>query len=654
MMADFHFLRPWWWLALLALPVLWFAVRRDASVTRNWARVIDAHLLPHLMVGDATSRRTPLVVLSIAWLIGVAALAGPAWERLPLPVFRHQQAHVVALQLSATMLAADLKPDRLTRARYKINDLLDRIGDGQVALLGYAGDAFVAAPMTDDANTVKNLLDVLDPSVMPVAGNATGTAIRRALALIEQAGGRGGDIILVADSASNDASEAAREAAERGVRVSVLAVGTAQGAPVSLPQGDFLKDTRGDIVVARLDANALSRVARAGRGNYVEMGSDNRDIDAVLGGRQRVTTGTAAGDGAGATAQAWRDRGPWLALLLLPLALAAFRRGWAFAVLFALGLGAPQPVRALEWRDLWQRADQQAWQALQAGDAKQAQALARDPDLHGSAAFRAGDFATAAQDWQQGANADAAYNRGNALAQQKQFEEAIKAWDEALARDPGHADALANKKSVEEWLKRQQEQQQQQQGGESSRDPSGNEESSESPSSDPSQSGQDKPKETGDPSRQGEPGQSKDGQSGESDSKDGKSEGQQGQSGPSQPGQSGGDARADKDGKEGAGAGAPTEEQARQQAVQAQQDKARFQKEMDKALTQQPAAARGEKGDPKGEPAGKAAVESDAEREQRQANQQWLERVPDDPGALLRRKFQLEYERRKQGGRKDE
>ena len=177
MMGELHFLRPWWWLALLALPALWFALRRGDEQLRAWTRVVDAHLLPHLVTGAEPARRAPLVLAIAGWVIAVAALAGPAWERLPVPVQRNQAATVVAFELAPTMLAADLKPDRLTRARYKVRDLLARLRDGQTALIGYAGDAFVVAPLTDDGKTVENLLDGLDPTVMPVGGNATAVAI---------------------------------------------------------------------------------------------------------------------------------------------------------------------------------------------------------------------------------------------------------------------------------------------------------------------------------------------------------------------------------------------------------------------------------------------------------------------------------------------
>lgn len=630
MIGDFHFLRPWWLFALVALPALWFVLRRADGDRRAWSKVVDAHLLPYLMTGAEVSRRAPLVLVTAAWVIAVVALAGPAWERLPVPVQRNQAATVVAFELSPTMLAADLKPDRLTRARFKVRDLLLRLRDGQVALVGYAGDAFVVAPLTDDAKTVENLLDGLDPTVMPVGGNATGLAIRRGVDLIAQSGQRSGDLILVADGVSADAVDAAREAASRGVRVSVLAVGTAQGAPVSLPQGDFLKDAQGNIVIPKLDAAALAAVAEAGGGRYVDASGDAATLDAL------ADRAVAAGAASTATpvdevgSQQWRDRGPWLALMLVPLAFAGFRRGWLLVAVLALGVGVQRPAQAFDLADLFSSRDQQAWHELEGGDAKRAQALAEDPSLRGSAAFRAGDYDAAAKAFAQASDAEAAYNRGNALAQQQQWQDAIKAWDETLAQNPGHADAQANKAAVEEWLKKQQQNQQQQQdkGGKSAQGGQG--ESGKGEQNEPQQ---------GDKSQGEQNSQSQEG----GDKADGKSSGSDNAQEGAQDSRGGTDPERSEEGQTGERQGeAGGEKDKAQQEAQQQA----FRQQMDQAVEQagkEPAQGQA-----------KARVESDTQREARQAVDQWLERVPDDPSGLLRRKFQLEYERRQRAASKGE
>lgn len=594
--SEFHFLRPWWLLALFVLPLFWHALRRDVGTVRAWSRVVDAALLPHLLTGAERSTRLPFVLLVGGWTVTTLAVAGPSWERLPSPLYRNQAALVVALELSPTMLATDLKPNRLTRAKYKVRGLLERIGDSQVALLGYAGDAFVVAPLTDDAATVEALLDALDPSVMPVPGNATSVAIRRAAELIHQAGQNVGRVVVIADSVDNDALAAAKAAKSQGVMTSVLALGTMQGAPVSLPGGGFLKDAQGNIVVSKVDAMPLRTLAATGGGHYVELASDSGDLDTLLASTSASMHSKALPTNA--TVAAFRDRGPWLLWLAVPFAVLAFRRGWLMTLAFAVALpGAP--AHALSWTDLWQRRDQQAWNTLDR-DAKAAQSLAQDPALRGTAAYRAGDYAAAEQDFASLGGADAAYNRGNALAKAGRYEDALAAYDEALKSDPQHADAKANHDAVAGWLKQQQDDKQK---------PSPQDKQANSPSAQPQNgSGQQQDQQQQDRS-QDAPHQS-----------DQKSETQQ-----SQESQDGKNKESD--------------------AEQSSDDKAKqqFREQMDRELKVQNAH-------PEVDPQRNQLTETEPEREKRQAMEQWLERVPDDPGGLLRRKFLLEYERRQNRG----
>lgn len=632
-LANLHFLRPLALLLLLALPLFWVAWRHGRSDAGAWRAAVDAHLLPHLIERiDGGSGRAGIVLGALLWGLACVALAGPAWEREAMPLYRNQAARVLALELAPTMLAQDEKPSRLARARYKINDILNRSRDYQTALIGYAGDAFVAAPLTDDVETVRNLVDALDPGTMPVAGNATARAIDKAADLIEQAGGQAGEIILLADSAGPDAVAAARKARARGFTVSVLGIGTAAGAPVSAP-GGFLQDGSGNVVVARLDAAGLRAVASAGGGRYAGLTADAHDVDTLLADRVEGADKAAATATAGESVESarWRDRGPWLLLVLLPLALCGFRRGWL--MLFALAFVLPPPAaQAASWRDLWQRPDQQAAAALARGDAKQAAQVAQSPQWRGSAAYRAGDYAAAADDYARVDSADGAYNHGNALARLGRYEEAIAAYDAALKRAPDMADASANRQAVEDFLKQQQQKQQNPQQSE--------------------QGGQKNKQEQ--PAPQDQKGE----QQGRSDQQNGQGQQDQKDQPPGQPQDSSAQAEQSKDAQDRSGQDKgqqdgrepPSEAGAdQQQPVQAQEPDAEQQKALSQSIDQ--ALADGKKpADKDARPQAVPAPEDEATREKQQAMEHLLQRVPDDPGGLLRRKFQLEYQRRQPGG----
>ena len=444
------------------------------------------------------------------------------------------------------------------------------------------------------------------------------------------------------------------------MRVSVLAVGTAAGAPVSLPQGDFWKDSSGNIVVPRLDATPLRELAQAGGGSFLQLDQAGTvDFSALAG------LGASAGETAapGAQSAELRDRGPWLALLLIPLALAGFRRGWLVVLLLGLGIGGAPPAQALGWQDLWQRPDQQAWQSLQSGDAPRAAELARDDELRAAAQFRAGEAEAAAAGWAKGASADAAYNRGNALAQQQHYEEAIAAWDEALQRDPGHADAAANKQVVEDWLRKNPSQPSDSRNSTEKQQQSSPENGQQSGSEQQNQDGSDAAQQNQDASagEQGQDQQSKSGQQGEAAQSgqpdaESRAQDQSDSAGESQQNQQ----QASKQGQHKPGEQNDEQASGQQQAgkADAKQQQA-FQQAMEQALQQkgqetqqgQAAAPKPGENDEKGDKAAALPAETTAEREQRQSVEQWLQRVPDDPGGLLRRKFQLEYERRQRAQR---
>jgi len=609
-LANLHFLRPWWLLALAALPLLWLVLARRGSDAGAWRGAVDAHLLEHLLAdgGDGARAQTPRWLAALAWIVACVALAGPAWEQLPQPLFQNRAARVFALELSSSMAAQDIKPSRYERARYKLADLLKRSGDLQTALIAYAGDAFVVAPLTDDANTVANLVDALDPSVMPAPGNDTARAIELGVKLIKQAGLAGGDLLLLADSANADALPAARRAREAGVRVSVLGIGSEQGAPVALPQGGFLKNAAGDIVLPKLDVGALTELAQAGGGRYLDSASD---VDALLG--ATVVRSAEPAKGTEVATARFRDRGPWLLFALLPLVAFGFRRGWMMLLPLMLIAHSP-PVSAFSWRDMWQRPDQQARAELDAGHAKQAQTLARDPALRGAAAYRAADFDAAAQDFASRSDAEAAYNRGNALAKQKQYEQAIAAYDQALRIEPGMEDAQTNKKAVQDWLKKQQQNQQQNQQNQQNQQDSQNQQNQNS------QQQQQQSASSGDQQK--------------NDSRQAQSNAQDKMQDPAKSQQHG-------DSKDQSGAQPESEKSA-----QAQQAEQNYREKMTKELAQSQAKPAEQK------PIRLGAREGDAKQDEHaQAVEQWLQRVPDDPGGLLRRKFQLEYQLRQHGGR---
>lgn len=449
MFADFHFLRPLWLLA--APPLLWLCWRlgRARADAGDWPKICDPHLLPYLLrIQPRRPDRLPLRLLGLGWLLAVVALAGPTWTREPQPLYQTPFARVIVLNLGQSMLTADVTPSRLTRARYKIDDILRRSQAGQTGLVVFAGAAFAVSPLTQDAATLAAALPALTPEVMPVGGGRVDLGLRKAGELLAQAGVVEGEALLLTDSSNGQSAvAAARSLRAEGYRVSVLAVGAEQGAPLWAADGAFVKDVQGNIVLSKLPTAALRELAQAGGGRYALLSSDDVDLnlllaaDAALGGIGRRGSQESAG---------WRETGPWLVVALIPLAALAFRRGWLGLLLLLL---LPPPSWSFDWADVWRRPDQQAAQALRLGDYARAAELG-DPMQRGVAEYRRGRYLEAAAAFAQAVGPDADYNRGNALAQAGRYQDALTAYDSALAAAPGLEDALHNRALVEALLRR--------------------------------------------------------------------------------------------------------------------------------------------------------------------------------------------------------
>jgi Ca-activated chloride channel family protein len=582
MLADFHWLRPEWLFAIPVLVVIAVLLARGKLGSGNWQSVIDPELMPFVLSRDpgrGTDYRWWL--LGIGGVVALVALAGPAWQRIEQPVFRAEQALVLALDLSRSMDAQDVAPSRLRRAKLKILDMLEHRESGQTALVVYSANAFTVTPLTNDNDTIAALVNSLGTDIMPSRGSYPEVAIAKGKQLLDQASAGFGEVLLITDGGSSPgADSAARELKAAGYSLSILGVGTTEGAPIPRASGGFVTDNRGQIAVPRLEERGLRSLAGIGGGRYARISTDDSDLDVLLSG-EISGVGAAIGDDSLATDR-WREEGPWLLLLLLPLAALAFRRGWVLvALIFIVPL--PQPAHAASWNDLWLNKDQQAKRELETGNPSEAAALFENPDWQAVADYRAGDYAGSAKGFAEKSDTRNLYNLANAMAFQGELDSAIDSYEQVLEIEPDNEDAAYNLELVKS-LKDQQEQEEQNQGDDqqSTENPGGEGEESDSESQ---------------PDQQGEEGES------QSDS-----ESQEG--GPSD-----------------------SEEEMSEEDMKALQEEL------------QRAAEEAESGEKPQQMSEAELAELRQQQEQEQALEQWLRRIPDDPGGLLRRKFRHQYQR---------
>lgn len=592
-LQNFHLIRPYWLLAFIPLALLIWLFQYQRLQSRSWSSVIDKKLLPHLLKSQsATQHKTPSVLLFLLGSLMIVALAGPAYEERPQAVYKAKSALVILLDLSRSMDATDIKPSRLNRARFKINDILKKRNEGQSALIVYAADAFVVSPLTEDAETIASQVPALETSIMPGQGSRLDLALQKAQSLFVNAGHTRGHILIITDSATERDIQKAEEIFAAGYSSSVLAIGSAEGAPISSPNGGFVKDNSGAIVVPKLDKTKLNKVSGIAGGRFSQLTANDRDINHLLGNLEidkNINNATTDEDSQRFKTDIWHEEGPWLLLLLIPFAAYAFRKGLVFALLIFI-LPLPQPVAAADWNSLWKNNDQRAYDILQDGDAKQAAQLFKDPQWKAAAEYKAGNYEQAANLLSEIDNAEANYNRGNALAKGGQLEPALQAYEQALKQQPEHKDAKYNQQLVQQALQQQQQQDQQSDDAENSDSSQQNEQQQPS-------------------SQQSDESQQQDAQNSQSSQSD-DAENQNAQQ----------DQASQQDAEES------SENDQQKSASQLQSESA----EAEDQQNQQQLQPTDEKPDL-----------------DQQQTQQWLKKIPDDPGGLLRRKFQYQYSRQK-------
>jgi len=595
--SEFHFLRPLW---LLAVPLVWwmvFMLRKKWWQKGDWDREVDSHLLEFLATSPSQHKRKLLPwVMCLAGTLLLLSLAGPAWQKKPQPLIKKSQARVLVLDLSFSMLATDVKPTRIDRVRFKLEDLLNNFSEGETALVGYAGEAFVISPLTHDANTISSLLPGLHPNIMPVPGSRADLGVELASDLLSRSIGSQGHIILVTDGIEESEISAIKNASGTN-EFSILAVGTEAGSPIALKAGGFLKDRNGAIVIPKLNLKPLSKLANQVNGELTLLSPDDRDVNQII--AAETSEGSYTEDEQKRTSDKWNEEGPWLLLIVLPLTAMLFRRG----ILFSIGLiflpaffALPDTVMAFSWDDLWLRPDQQATELFHQGETDYASKLFEDNEWKATAAYRSGDYEKAAEQFAKKDNTRANFNRGNALAFAGRLQAAIDSYEKVLSVNPQHKDAKFNKKLVEDLLKKQNKSQQ-------NKEQQGQQKNQQDQSSESTES----QRKSGTEQDKNKSAEKKDSGEQQHDKEHGKN---------------------NQKGKEDQNEGSKKDQNNNQGEVDKNENKSSDSPEQQNIASNSNPDL------------------SPEDRSKQQKLEQWLRKIPDDPGRLLRNKMKREYQRR--------
>lgn len=609
---DFHFVRPLWLWALAVLALLW-ALIGTMSRSTHWENYIAKDKLEALRVSGGRYSNSWRWILIFCWIMATVAAAGPTWKKVPVPTIRDQSAMVILLDLSRSMLAQDLAPDRLTRAKIKLIDILRQRGDGQTALIAYAGDPHTLSPLTDDASTLEALLPALHPTIMPIQGSNTEAAIELAMSLLRDAGIASGELLLMTDGVAPEAQRYIRDHLEPSYKLSILGIGTTEAVPIPGADGGFIRDSRGEIVLSTLNRDELQILAGVSGGRYVELQADDSDIDYLL--QDDFTADKSETDEAESLLyDSWQDMGYWLILLLLPFAAWNFRKGAIYVLpiyIFPIAFLLPNESQALSWDDLWLTKDQQAAKLMDEGSPQEAAKLFENQDWQATADFKAENYEGAAEGFGQKEDVTSLYNLGNSLAFKQDFEAAIAAYDQVLALSPEHEDAMHNKAVIEQLM---QQQEQQSQNQESQDQQSQDQQNSDQSNQQQSQQQESENQDSQQQSAQNQDSQQQQESQQQSDQQQNQQESQQAEN---------------------------QQQESQQQGSEQQETEGEDQQQSAESETEE------SEQEPSEEQLASMMAAEPTPEDLQDSSEQWLRAIPDDPSGLLRRKFDYETRQRR-------
>ena len=423
------FLRPWAFLLLLVLPVLYRLAKRYDTISNPWHKYVDAVFLKYLTVGEKGVRQSSALkyIVPFVWILMTVALSGPAFEKLPVAGTENASPTVLIVDLNA------LNQEKSTLLQIKLYELTEALKENNVGLVLYDTKGYVAAPLTADKELIKALIPSLKQNIMPDQGNRLEKGIEKAIELFQNTQNKSGRILILTGG-TPDIEKAKAALQNQPYTVGILGLGEATPTPVLTRDGAFLRDLNGQLVLAAPDKNQLEKL-----GVYRQTTPSGEEIKQLIDQTNPLTDLFSKSiESPLLKPDVWYDLGVYAVCAALPFMALLFRKGVFFLLIAALGLGLSGEAFA----GLWLRADQENYRAL-----KEANQL-----------YRQGSYEEALRQYETVPSAEALYNKANALAHLKSYQEAVDLYGQVLKENPDHQDAAFNKKYLEEQLKKNQAQ----------------------------------------------------------------------------------------------------------------------------------------------------------------------------------------------------
>ena len=400
--TNFHFLRPWWLVLMIVPAVFYWRFFNHSGGLSSWVKVCDKKLLDFLLIKGSSAQRKMAAWVAVLGMSGlIVAIAGPTWKKTEVPSLAPQNPVMIVLEVSSQMQKNDVSPNRLARAKFKINDLLDMLKGQQCGMIVYSKEPFLISPITEDVRLITNLLPEVNLDIMPVNGSRPDRAINLAVEKLKNSGFKQGNIVLFAANGGESTpklEQAAKKAAAEGFDVS-------------------------SVVISAEDAPELEKAAQLGDGVYAPFTAGNHDLKTVA--AKIESNYSAELEKADAKKLIWSDYGYYVLIVPLLCCLYFFRRG---LLIWLIIIGCGMAPKA--YAGFWLNDNQEGLRAFNNGQYEEAAKKFTREDWKGASLYKNGDYQAAWQEFQKMKGDEALYNQGNALAKSGKIEEAIAKYEE--------------------------------------------------------------------------------------------------------------------------------------------------------------------------------------------------------------------------------
>lgn len=437
----FHFLRPDWLWAFIPVVLISILVLVSSQENQKWKNVISPALRPYMFTKEKRSAVfSPLLSFILITTLGVLGLAGPTWSKVEVPGAKSEAVLMIAMDASLSMMAEDIQPNRLERAKFKIRDLLEANPGSRVSLYAYSGTAHTVVPMCSDYRLVEHHLESIYPGIMPVQGTKLEMMLSIADTTLRSVKAPS-TLLIVTDAIEDHHITHLKSFVDNSPHsIEILAMATPQGAQI--PKDKWknpVKDSQGNVVISKLNSEVLFELQQHKKINVNTLTLDNSDMEKLA---LHIRKNLNYQEDADQSDEEWKDMGYISVIILVLLIPLWFRKGWMiqYAWLPFLFIIFPSCDEKKSWKDLWYSKDYQG-QTLYDNNAFEEAGETYESSFHqGVAYYKAGNYDAAAQSFAKDSMANSLFNLGLSYTQMGLYDEALEAIELAATKDPSNKD----------------------------------------------------------------------------------------------------------------------------------------------------------------------------------------------------------------------